>query len=249
VARGNGASTWRCVQCTQVFGVEQESGDVGGMDNRAMLDESWLDVTASKIGAGSPVRSAPAGDTHALLEQRRHTRELASELSAPTHPMCEGCAERLLAELRAAREQAEREQRMYTAEYERLSKELGSGQGATDGDSGAAARRAEMDAEEEEAALLETLAALEAEKGALRRRVGELEVRAATLDEERDGYWRAFNSLQLRLRASDRESLRRRIEATALRVDALSTTNVLNDAFHISHADVFGTINGLFPLR
>lgn len=50
--------------------------------------------------------------------------------------------------------------------------------------------------------------------------------------------------MQIRLRASDRESLRRKIEATALQLEALNTTNVLNDAFHISHTDVFGTING-----
>ena len=57
-------------------------------------------------------------------------------------------------------------------------------------------------------------------------------------------YWREYNDLQIRLRASDRESLRRKIEATALQLEALNTTNVLNDAFHISHTDVFGTING-----
>jgi hypothetical protein len=32
--------------------------------------------------------------------------------------------------------------------------------------------------------------------------------------------------------------------ADQAQVEALNKTNVLNDAFHIAHADVYGTING-----
>lgn len=149
-ARGAAASTWRCVQCTQVFGVEQEAGAVGGMEDSAMLEESWLDVSASTIGAGSPVKGTPCSGAHAQLDQRRKIRELASELIAPTHPLCEGCTEKLMAELKAARDQAEKERRIYTAELDRLNKELGDKAGGIGGGGGEVARRAEADDAEEE---------------------------------------------------------------------------------------------------
>jgi len=129
--------------------VEQEAGAVGGMEDSAMLEESWLDVSASTIGAGSPVKGTPCSGAHAQLDQRRKVRELASELIAPTHPLCEGCTEKLMAELTAARDQAERERRIYTAELDRLNQELGDKAGGIGGGD-EVERRAEADDLEEE---------------------------------------------------------------------------------------------------
>ena len=136
--------------------------------------------------------------------------------------------------------QALEEYEMYTRQYEVLQRQLQDAEEESIQDKQEALRQAET----EEAALLAKSKALEEEAATVRAKVCELEDKGAALQQMHTSYWRDYNDLQLQLRSSDRDSLRRKIESTQAQVEALNKTNVINDAFHIAHNDMFATING-----
>ena len=185
-------------------------------------------------------KAAPFAGGRARARPRVHTVEVDSAEGIETYPLCEGCAGDIARQLGAAEQEAARQHAMYASQLEALSslEESDGGKAAADHEAQVRAAQAE------EAALLSKSAALAEEEKALRAKGRALDEECRELEELHAGYWREFNDLHLRLQSSDRDSLRRRIEATQAQVDALNKTNVINDAFHIAHTDMYATING-----
>ena len=230
----------RCHQCQISFPAEE-----GGRDEEedsAALGESWYHLSAS-AAANAPKEHEMEQEFASIfkqMEEKRKINELVCDHLLETYPLCESCTERLLVALIAAQENASRECDMYTKEYERLKEEIHGEGASSDVD---LREQIERD-EEEERQLIAKVQALEEERISLRRKMGEIEQKGMLVEEMHNCYWRDYNELQLQLRSTDRDSFKRKIEAASLQLEMLNKTNVINDAFHISHNDVYGTING-----
>jgi len=214
----------------------QDEAEEGGQP----LGESWLNLTASVTGAGKQKNPVPSESFHAQMEEKRIIKELACEHTMPLYPLCEGCTAQVMAELAAARDQARKDCEMYETQFALLSQR----EQEEDSNSREQIEEDLRQAEEEEQALIEKSHALELERTALRKKMTELEQNAVLLEQMQKCYWREYNDLQLQLRSSDRDSLRRKIDNVTMQLEALNKTNVINDAFYISHSEIYGTING-----
>eukprot|EP00960_Hanusia_phi_P070820 767408-Hanusia_phi.AAC.2 len=230
----------RCHHCQLAFTAEDEKGEEE--EESAALGESWYHLTAS-AAANAPKENEIEQEFASIfkqMEEKRKINELVCNQLVDTYPLCESCTEKLLVELIAAKENASKECEMFTREYERLKEEIHSEEAGNDVDLREQIEREE----EEERRLMAKVQALEEERISLRRKMSEIEQKAVLLEEMHNCYWRDYNELQLQLRSTDRDSLKRKMEAAASQLEMLNKTNVINDAFHISHNDVYGTING-----
>eukprot|EP00961_Rhodomonas_salina_P082180 1105210-Rhodomonas_salina.3 len=204
------------------------------------LGESWLNLTASVTGAAKQKSPEPSESFHSQMEEKRIVTEYACEHTMPLYPLCESCTAQVMAELAAERDQARKDCETYEAQFKLIC------QNVHEEDSNSREQIEEdlRQAEEEEQALIEKSNALELERTALRKKMNELEQNAVLLEQMQKCYWREYNDLQLQLRSSDRDSLRRKIDHVTMQLEALNKTNVINDAFYISHSEIYGTING-----
>lgn len=133
-------------------------------------------------------------------------------------------------ELVSARDLAREECEMYEGEFVRLQSEL-------DGEEESQSSVMEQlkAAEEEEKLLLEKAKTLEVERNSLRKSITELQQHSQAMEQRHAAYWQEYNDLQMQLRSNERDSLRRKIQAATQQLEALNKTNVINDAFYISH--------------
>ncbi|XP_074557924.1 beclin-1-like protein isoform X1 [Curcuma longa] len=87
----------------------------------------------------------------------------------------------------------------------------------------------------------------EAEKQCLevKAELKELETKSEHFKELEERYWHEFNTFQFQLisHQEERDALLAKIEVSQAHLELLKRTNVLNDAFSISHDGEFGTIN------
>ncbi|GJM93557.1 hypothetical protein PR202_ga10122 [Eleusine coracana subsp. coracana] len=72
-----------------------------------------------------------------------------------------------------------------------------------------------------------------------------LETEYIEFEQSKERYWQEFNSSQFQLTSQqeERDAVSAKIEVSQVHLDLLKRTNVLNDAFHISHDGEIGTIN------
>ncbi|GJN18067.1 hypothetical protein PR202_gb05186 [Eleusine coracana subsp. coracana] len=72
-----------------------------------------------------------------------------------------------------------------------------------------------------------------------------LETEYIEFEQLKERYWQEFNSSQFQLTSQqeERDAVSAKIEVSQVHLDLLKRTNVLNDAFHISHDGEIGTIN------
>ncbi|XP_026426409.1 beclin-1-like protein [Papaver somniferum] len=73
----------------------------------------------------------------------------------------------------------------------------------------------------------------------------DLEVKSNRFKDLEERYWHEFNNFQFQLtrHQEERDSILAKIEVSQAHLESLKRTNVLNDAFPISHEGEFGTIN------
>ncbi|KAI3942465.1 hypothetical protein MKW98_013117 [Papaver atlanticum] len=73
----------------------------------------------------------------------------------------------------------------------------------------------------------------------------DLEVKSNRFKDLEERYWHEFNNFQFQLtrHQEERDSILAKIEVSQAHLESLKRTNVLNDAFPISHDGEFGTIN------
>jgi hypothetical protein len=245
---------WKCIECGKVENSREE--DI------SILGESWVHLTqvmvpqeaSSRWGNSSQEVAAHSksgnveggGSMSEKVDERCKGRrelqvpEMCLEDAWETYPLCEECTHKVAAEIREAHDKALQESEMYIQQYEMLSQRLQEEEEESEEER----RKLLREAEQEEEQLLAKSKAIEEAAISVRETVAELEKKGAALQQMHTTYWRDYNDLQLQLRSTDRDSLRRKIEATQLQVETLNQTNVINDAFHIAHTDTYATISG-----
>ena len=237
---------WKCIECGRMEKSSEEDISV--------LGESWVHLTqvmlpqeaSSRWGNSSQEVAARSGNVEGggsmseKVDKSCKVPEMCLEDAWETYPLCEECTHKVAAEIREAHDQALQESEMYIQQYEMLSQRLQEEEEESEEER----RKLLREAEQEEEQLLAKSKAIEEAAISVRETVAELEKKGAALQQMHTTYWRDYNDLQLQLRSTDRDSLRRKIEATQAQVETLNQTNVINDAFHIAHTDTYATISG-----
>ncbi|CAD5189628.1 unnamed protein product [Musa acuminata subsp. malaccensis] len=98
---------------------------------------------------------------------------------------------------------------------------------------------------EEERRLQAEIEEIEKQRLEVNAELKEVQVKSKEFKELEERYWHEFNSFQFQLisHQEERDALLAKIEVSQAHLDLLKRTNVLNDAFSISHDGEFGTIN------
>nr|CAJ27515.1 beclin 1 protein [Sorghum bicolor] len=99
--------------------------------------------------------------------------------------------------------------------------------------------------EEEEKKLKAAIEEAEKQYSEVRSEMENLEIKSKQFEELEERYWHEFNSFQFQLTShqEERDSVFAKIYVSQVHLELLKRTNVLNDAFYISHDGVIGTIN------
>ena len=207
----------RCQECQQGYALEPAAPNGSVNDDVNLLGESWLHLTTSAMAPrdGDGAHARAERGLFQELEERRNVSEICDhDMFDDTYPLCESCAHKVALQLKAAHDDAEREYAMYMRQYEELCEGLQNEEWETEEDK----RELLQQAQAEEQALLAKSKALEEEHAVVCSKVRELQEKCHVLQDMHSSYWRDYNDLQLQLRSSDRDSLRRKIEATLAQV-------------------------------
>ncbi|WOK91382.1 beclin-1-like protein [Canna indica] len=99
--------------------------------------------------------------------------------------------------------------------------------------------------EDEERRLQAAIEEIEKQYSEVDAEMKELETKSKLFKELEERYWHEFNTFQFQLisHQEERDALLAKIEVSQSHLEVLKRTNVLNDAFSISHDGDFGTIN------
>ncbi|GJN16890.1 hypothetical protein PR202_gb03916 [Eleusine coracana subsp. coracana] len=99
--------------------------------------------------------------------------------------------------------------------------------------------------EEEEKKLKAAIEEAEKQYSEVSSEMKDLEIKSKQFEELEERYWHEFNSFQFQLTShqEERDAVFAKIEVSQVHLELLKRTNVLNDAFYISHDGVIGTIN------
>ncbi|KAL6840431.1 hypothetical protein ACP4OV_030241 [Aristida adscensionis] len=99
--------------------------------------------------------------------------------------------------------------------------------------------------EEEEKKLIAAIEEAEKLYAEVSSEMKDLEIKSKQFEELEERYWQEFNSFQFQLTShqEERDAVFAKIEVSHVHLELLKRTNVLNDAFYISHDGVIGTIN------
>ncbi|KAJ3670909.1 hypothetical protein LUZ60_008335 [Juncus effusus] len=99
--------------------------------------------------------------------------------------------------------------------------------------------------EEEERKLQAAIEEAEKQYSEVNSEMKDLERKSKLFDELEERYWHDFNNFQFQLTShqEERDAILAKIEVSQAHLELLKRTNVLNDAFFISHEGEFGTIN------
>ncbi|KAG4994697.1 hypothetical protein JHK86_031524 [Glycine max] len=99
--------------------------------------------------------------------------------------------------------------------------------------------------EEEERRLEAVIEETERQNAEVNAELRELELKSSRFNELEERYWHEFNNFQFQLisHQEERDAILAKIEVSQAHLELLKRTNVLNDAFPISHDGEFGTIN------
>ncbi|XP_073225184.1 beclin-1-like protein isoform X1 [Cicer arietinum] len=99
--------------------------------------------------------------------------------------------------------------------------------------------------EEEERRLKAAIKETERQNAEVNAEMKELDLKSSRFKELEERYWHEFNNFQFQLisHQEERDAILAKIEVSQAHLELLKKTNVLNDAFPISHDGEFGTIN------
>ncbi|KAJ7525962.1 hypothetical protein O6H91_17G076200 [Diphasiastrum complanatum] len=165
--------------------------------------------------------------------------ELASAQTQVEQPLCLECMRTLSEELDKQVEEVTKDIKAYEVCLERLGKEQYDALSEED------FVKEKIKIEEEENQLKIAIEEVEKENEEVLAQLQELELKSKNFNELEERYWHDCNDFRLQLMAhqEDRDAVLAKIEVSQAQLEMLKCTNVLNDAFHISHDGEFGTIN------
>ncbi|XP_028770289.1 beclin-1-like protein [Neltuma alba] len=204
--------------------------------------ESASDVSGTHASPGAdpngPLPPHSSGFSSTITVMKR-AFEIATTQTQVEQPLCLECMWVLLDKLNKDVEDVNRDIEAYEACLKRLEGE--------DGDvlSEADFLKEKLKIEEEEKRLEAANEETERQNAEVNAELKELELKSSRFKELEERYWHEFNNFQFQLisHQEERDAILARIEVSQAHLELLKRTNVLNDAFPISHDGEFGTIN------
>ncbi|XP_061352886.1 beclin-1-like protein [Gastrolobium bilobum] len=165
--------------------------------------------------------------------------EIATTQTQVEQPMCLDCMRVLSDKLDKEVEDVNRDIEAYEACLKRLEGET------RDVLSEADFLKEKLKIEEEERRLEAAIEETERQNAEVNAELRELELKSSRFKELEERYWHEFNNFQFQLisHQEERDAILAKIEVSQAHLELLKRTNVLNDAFPISHDGEFGTIN------
>ncbi|XP_057457174.1 beclin-1-like protein [Lotus japonicus] len=165
--------------------------------------------------------------------------EIATTQTQVEQPLCLDCMRILSDKLDKEVEDVNRDIEAYEACLKRLEGE------ARDVLSEADFLKEKLKIEEEERRLEAAIEEAERQNTEVNAELRELELKSTRFKDLEERYWHEFNNFQFQLisHQEERDAILAKIEVSQAHLELLKRTNVLNDAFPISHDGEFGTIN------
>ncbi|GAU39309.1 hypothetical protein TSUD_119140 [Trifolium subterraneum] len=165
--------------------------------------------------------------------------EIATTQTQVEQPLCLDCMRVLSDKLDKEVEDVNRDIEAYEACLKRLEGE------AKDVLSEADFLKEKLKIEEEERRLEAAIEESERQNAEVNAELKELDLKSSRFKELEERYWHEFNNFQFQLisHQEERDAILAKIEVSQAHLELLKRTNVLNDAFPISHDGEFGTIN------
>ncbi|KAJ1414964.1 Atg6/Beclin [Sesbania bispinosa] len=216
------------------------------------MEESFVVVYKSESASdgGGTHSSSPGTDTGGHLPPHNSgfnstitvlTRafEIATTQTQVEQPLCLDCMRILSDKLDKEVEDVNRDIEAYEACLKRLEGE------AREVLSEADFLKEKLKIEEEERRLEAAIEETERQNAEVNAELRELELKSSRFKELEERYWHEFNNFQFQLisHQEERDAILAKIEVSQAHLELLKRTNVLNDAFPISHDGEFGTIN------
>ncbi|XP_057738902.1 beclin-1-like protein [Arachis stenosperma] len=216
------------------------------------MEESFVVVYKSESASdGSGSHVAPSGSDHnghlqphnsgfnATITVLTRAFDIATTQTQVEQPLCLDCMRVLSDKLDKEVEDVNRDIEAYEACLKRLEGET------RDVLSEADFLKEKLKIEEEERRLEAAIEESEKQNAEVKAELRELELKSSRFKELEERYWHEFNNFQFQLTSyqEERDAILAKIEVSQAHLELLKKTNVLNDAFPISHDGEFGTIN------
>ncbi|XP_077212590.1 beclin-1-like protein isoform X2 [Tasmannia lanceolata] len=190
---------------------------------------------------GSPISPLQTNNTafHSSIMVLNRAFDIATAQTQVEQPLCLECMRVLSDKFDKEVEDVNRDIKVYEASLQCIEAESRNAPSETD------FLREKMKVEEEERRLEAAIEEAEKQCGEADAELKELESKSKHFKELEERYWHEFNNFHFQLTShqEERDAILAKIEVSQAHLELLKRTNVLNDAFPISHDGEFGTIN------
>ncbi|OAY69149.1 Beclin-1-like protein [Ananas comosus] len=195
----------------------------------------------SQASSSNQTSTLPANNTgfHFSVTVLKRAFEIASSQTQVEQPLCLECMRVLSDKLDKEVEDVNRDTKAYETCLQRL--EMESYNVLSDADF----LKEKEKIEEEERKLQAAIEETDRQHSEVNAEMKDLETKSKLFNELEERYWHEFNNFQFQLisHQEERDAILAKIEVSQAHLELLKRTNVLENAFHITHAGEFGTIN------
>ncbi|XP_040379563.1 beclin-1-like protein isoform X2 [Oryza brachyantha] len=188
------------------------------------------------MNSNSPL---PGNSFHSNVTVLTRAFEIATSQTQVEQPMCLDCMRLLSDKMDKEIEDVNTDIKAYEACLQQLE------QKSYNILSDASFQKEKQKIEDEEEKLKAAIEEAEKQYSEISSEMKNLEIKSKEFEELEERYWHEFNSFQFQLTShqEERDTVLAKIEVSNVHLELLKRTNVLNDAFYISHDGVIGTIN------
>ncbi|KAL5229239.1 hypothetical protein ABZP36_017504 [Zizania latifolia] len=176
---------------------------------------------------------------HSSVTVLKQAFEIATSQTQVEQPLCLECMKLLSDKMAKEIEDVDTDIKAYEACLQRLEQE------SYNVLSEVGFQQEKQKMEEEERKLKAAIEEAEKQYSEISSEMKDLDIKSKQFEELEERYWHEFNSFQFQLTShqEERDAVLAKIEVSQVHVELLKRTNVLNNAFYISHDGVIGTIN------
>ncbi|KAL5217397.1 hypothetical protein ABZP36_018081 [Zizania latifolia] len=188
------------------------------------------------MNSNSPL---PGNNFHSSVTVLKRAFEIASSQTQVEQPLCLDCMSVLSDKMGKEIGDVNTDIKAYEACLQRLEQETYNILSEAD------FQKEKQKIEEEEKKLKAAIEEAEKQYSAISSEMKDLEIKSKQFEELEERYCHELNSFQFQLTShqEERDAVLAKIEVSQVHLELLKRTNVLNDAFYISHDGVIGTIN------
>uniref|UniRef100_A0A0E0G4I4 Atg6 BARA domain-containing protein n=1 Tax=Oryza nivara TaxID=4536 RepID=A0A0E0G4I4_ORYNI len=194
-------------------------------------------LSPTSMNPGSPL---PGNNFHSSVTVLKRAFEIATSQTQIEQPLCLDCMRLLSDKMEKEIEDVNTDNKAYEACLQRLEQETYNILSETDFQ-----KERQKVIEEEEKKLKAAIEEAEKQYSEICSEMKCLETKSKQFEELEERYCHDLNSFQFQWTShqEERDAVLAKIEVSQVHLELLKRTNVLNDAFYISHDGVIGTIN------